>query len=173
MESLIILNQINIKIIKKKLIMMIKINQMIIKMIKIKTKFYMNLKNKIFNSKNKLKLEKLKESHQYSYFLPFILSKVGGNISEESDSIIRYAFSMFTLNLIVLICFINVFGYILSLYLISKYDIETKFPKLKRIIKYYEKSTQFFIIIEVLIGFIFLIVIIIMNLILCGVIILK
>jgi DNA polymerase type B, organellar and viral len=119
------------------------------------------------------KLEKLKESHQYSYFLPFILSKVGGNISEESESIIRYAFSMFTLNLIVLICFTNVFGYILSLYLISKYDIETKFPKLKRIIKYYDKSTQFFIIIEVLTGIIFLIVTIIMNLILCGVIILK
>jgi uncharacterized protein Usg len=50
---------------------------------------------------------------------------------------------MFTLNLIVFICFINVFGYILSLYLISKYDIETKFPKLKGIIKYYEKSTNF------------------------------
>jgi len=80
---------------------------------------------------------------------------------------------MFTLNLILLICFINAFGYILSLYLISKYNIETKFPKLKRIIKYYEKSTQFFIILEVLIGFIFLIVIIILNLILCAVIILK
>ena len=151
--------------------MKIKINQMIIKMIKIKNKFYMNLKTKIINSTNKL--ENLKESYKYSYFLPFILSKVGSNISEESESIIRYAFSMFTLNLIVLICFINVFGYILSLYLISKYEIETKFPKLKRIIKYYEKSTQFFIILEVLIGFIFLIVTIILNLILCGVIILK
>jgi len=53
---------------------------------------------------------------------------------------------MFTLSLIVLISFINVFGYIFSLYLISKYDIETKFPKLKRIIKYYEKSIQLFII---------------------------
>ena len=49
--------------------MMIKINQMIIKMIKIKNKFYLNLKNKLFNSKNKLKLEKLKESHKHSYFL--------------------------------------------------------------------------------------------------------
>jgi hypothetical protein len=80
---------------------------------------------------------------------------------------------MFTLSLIVFICFINVFGYILSLYLISKYDIETKFPKLKRIIKYYEKSTHFFIILEVLTGFTFLIVIIILNLVLCGVIFLK
>jgi hypothetical protein len=78
---------------------------------------------------------------------------------------------MFTLSLIVFICFINVFGYILSLFLNSKYDIENKFPKLKRIIRYYEKSTQFFIIVEALIGFIFLLFIIIINLFLCGIII--
>jgi len=66
MVTLIILNQIKIKIIKKILIMMIKINQMRIKMIKIKNKFYMNLKTKIFNSTNKL--EKLNESYKYSYF---------------------------------------------------------------------------------------------------------
>jgi hypothetical protein len=55
---------------------------------------------------------------------------------------------MFTLSLIVLICFINVFGYIVSLYLylISKYEIESKFPKFKRIIRYYEKTTLFFIL---------------------------
>jgi hypothetical protein len=52
-------------------------------MIKIKTNFSRTLIIKIFNSINKLKLENLKELHQYSYFLPFILSKVGGNISEE------------------------------------------------------------------------------------------
>jgi len=53
---------------------------------------------------------------------------------------IRYNYSMFILNLIVLICFINIFGIIVSLYLISKYDIENNFPKFKRSIRYYEKS---------------------------------
>jgi hypothetical protein len=53
-----------------------------------------------FHSITKLNLENLKElyHYKYSYFLPLFLSKVGGNISEESESIIRYAFSMFTLN---------------------------------------------------------------------------
>jgi hypothetical protein len=74
---------------------------------------------------------------------------------------------MFTLSFIVLICFINVFGYIASIYLRSKYDLDTKFPKLKRIIKYYEKSTLFFIILEASVGFIFLFFMRIINFILC------
>lgn len=67
---------------------------------------------------------------------------------------------MFTLNLIFLICFINICGYIVSLYLISKYEIESKYHKFKRSIRYYDKSTQFFIIIVSFIGLIFLLIII-------------
>jgi len=39
-------------------------------------------------------------------------------MQNKPEPIARYALSMIILSLIVLICFINIFGYILSLYLI-------------------------------------------------------
>ena len=42
--------------------------------------------------------------------------------------------------------FFNVVGYLIALYLVNKYDVETKFPKFKRIIRYYENSSLFFCI---------------------------
>jgi hypothetical protein len=33
-------------------------------------------------------------------------------------------------SLVVLLCFLNVLGYFISYYIIDKYDIETRFPKL-------------------------------------------
>jgi hypothetical protein len=124
----------------------------------------MNKLKEIFNQK----IVEYDQQYKSSYLFPFIISIFGKNISNESEPIIVYSFSMFTLSFIVFICFINIFGYILSLYLISKYDIEIKFPKLKRIIKYYEKSSIIFIILEAIIGFTTLIFIIIINLVFCG-----
>ena len=148
--------------IKKMKIIKMKIIRMMIKnkMMKLKVK----LQNVMINLERKI----LKTDYKYSYYFPFIISKLGENITNESESIIRYSFSMFTLSFIVLICFINVFGYIVSLYLISKYDIETRFPKFKGIIKYFEKTTLFIIVLEALIGFIFLIFIVVINFIFCG-----
>ncbi len=48
----------------------------------------------------------------------------------NKDPLVKYAFSMITLNLILLrsFCFINVLGYMLFLYLINKNTIEIKYP---------------------------------------------
>jgi len=40
-----------------------------------------------------------------------------------------------------------------SIYLINKYNVETEFPKLKKVIEYYEKSSLLFVVIEGLICF--------------------
>ena len=80
---------------------------------------------------------------------------------------------MFVLCLIALICFVNVLGYFISLYLINKYDIENKYPKFKKIIRYYEKSTLFFVIFEGILCILILIFVIIINLILCGLLTFK
>jgi hypothetical protein len=53
-----------------------------------------------------------------------------------------------TLSLIALLCFINVLGYFLSLYILDKYNIETRFPKLSKIKTYYKNTTLIFIIYE-------------------------
>lgn len=69
--------------------------------------------------------------YQGVYFLPFILAKFSPHITPETEPIISYSFSMFILSLVVLVCFFNIFCYILSIYLITKYDVENKFPKFK------------------------------------------
>jgi hypothetical protein len=116
--------------------------------------------------KSKIKKLFLKQHFKSAFLLPFILNSLGKDITKDTEPIVTYAFSMISLNLVVLFCFVNVFGYIFSLYLISKYDIEIKFPKLKKYIYYYQKSTLFFIILETIMGFVFLIIIIIFNILL-------
>ena len=53
-----------------------------------------------------------------------------------------------------MICFINIFAYIISLYFKFKYDIESKFSKVKFNLKISDNTNQFFIIIEALINLI-------------------
>ena len=97
------------------------------------------------------------------YFLPFILAKFNPNITPETEPIISYSFSMFVLSLLVLICFFNVIGYILSIHLITKYNVEDKFPYFKRYIKFYSSTSQFFLVFEIITAFVFLIFIVIIN----------
>jgi len=77
-----------------------------------------------------------------------ILSYLDINIDETREPIIRYAFSIFTLPLVAFLCFVNVVGYLTTIYLLGKYNVEEKFPRFKRIIKYYQRSTLLFIFIE-------------------------
>ena len=58
--------------------------------------------------------------------------------------------SVLIISLIALLAFINILGYFLSLQLVQRYDISNKYPKLKFLINYYEKSTLIFIFIETL-----------------------
>jgi hypothetical protein len=100
---------------------------------------------------------------KFAYFLPFILAKFSPNITPETEPIISYSFSMFILSLLVLICFFNVVGYILSIYLINKYDIETKFPKFKWYINFYNSTSKFFLVLEIIVAFVTLLFIVLIN----------
>ena len=82
--------------------------------------------------------------------LMYILNLLGIEVPEGSETITNYAFGVFIMSLVALLAFINVIGYFLSLHLIQKYDVINKYPKLKWLISYYEKSTLFFILIEAL-----------------------
>ena len=98
------------------------------------------------------------------YFLPFIFAKLNPNVTAEAEPLISYSFSMFILSLLVLICFVNIIGYMLSIYLISKYNVENKFPYFKRYIKFYSSTSKFLLILEIIMAFVFLIFILILNL---------
>ena len=110
---------------------------------------------------------------KYSFIIPFIFLKLGNEIPADVEPIITYSFNMFILSLITLVCLINIIGYFISIYLINKYDVEKRYPKYIKIIRYFEKSQILFVIIEIIICFYCLIAIVIIKLGLLSVFIYK
>lgn len=104
---------------------------------------------------------KNKENYMFSGILPFIINIIGKDIPNEADPFITFCFNISILAFIVLICFTNAIAYILTNYLLKFYSFESKYPILKKFIKYFEKTSLYFIIIELIIGYILLITIII------------
>jgi hypothetical protein len=125
-------------------------------------------KNKLFkffiNFTYKIKQYVKNNGTIYVYFVPFILNSLGKDITPETEPIISYSFYMFMSALIVLSCFINIFGYFMAIYLIKRLDLINKYPKLNKFIKYYENSNLFFIILECIICVLCLLIIIGANL---------
>ena len=102
----------------------------------------------IFIKSLKSKKENIKI--RQSFILTFILSNIDINIPEGSETLTNYAFGVMLLSLVALLCFINVLGYFISFYILDKYNIETRFPKLNKIKTYYQNTTLIFIIYEAL-----------------------
>jgi len=100
----------------------------------------------IFMKSFKSKQETIKT--RQSLILPFILNILDINIPEGSENLTNYAFGVMIMSLVALLCFINVLGYFLSFHVLDKYNIETRFPKLSKIKKYYKNTTLIFIIYE-------------------------
>ena len=103
-----------------------------------------------------------------AFLFPFILKSLNlpgsapqagsdGNLSPNK----KFALGICLLSLVCLFSFINVVGYLSFIILINKYDIESKFPRLKIIIKYYKKTSLFFVVLEGLMCLIFLLLIVI------------
>ena len=111
----------------------------------------------------------LKMNFKYCYIIPFIYKNLGSNLPKDAEPLITFSFNMLILSLIILFCFINVTGYFISIYLLNKYNVEEKYPKYKKIIRYFERSRIFFVIIEIILCLFCLIILIILNLIILGI----
>lgn len=83
----------------------------------------------------------------------YIIYFFGLELPENAAPLIEVVFNVAIICLIILLCFINVFGYLIAFYLLEYYDIDKKYPKLKGILNYFKKSSWVFLIIEALIGF--------------------
>ncbi len=125
--------------------------------------YYLNVNNKINNLIIRFTNNNL--SYRSSFLLPLILQHIGGDISSESEPLVKYLLSITILCVIVLTCFINAFGYIFSLHLIPKFELGfiKKYPIFKILISLFEKSSFFLIIIQIIIGFAILSSVIILN----------
>jgi hypothetical protein len=112
------------------------------------------LQNNVINITYKIKSRLLlfyNKNISYCYIIPFLFKTMGKEIPADAEPIIQLNFNLFILSLICLGCFINLCGYFISLYLINKYDVENRFPKYSKYIRYYEKSNLFFIYLEMII----------------------
>jgi hypothetical protein len=82
-------------------------------------------------------------------FLPFISL----NIPIAPDNLTGFnkvLYGVLTISIILLSCFINIIGYLLTLYLIKYTDIEIKYPRLKPFITYFKNTSLITIIIEII-----------------------
>jgi len=92
-----------------------------------------------------------------------------GQVPSDADPTLQFAFNIFILAVIGLFSFTYAIGYLISLNLISRYDINNKFPKYVWLIKYFEQSSMFIVIFELVIGFTCSIIIILSSLTMCGI----
>lgn len=106
-----------------------------------------------------------KNKIRQSFLFPFVLDYFGLTIPENSEPIIQYVFGVTILSLIALISFINVFAYLFIMYSMINYNLEKKYPRFKRIINYYKKSSLIIIIIEFTLGLSCLLMLFILSLI--------
>lgn len=109
---------------------------------------------------NKIRSIISSNSLKQSFLFTFILNKLDLNVSGESSSEAQFASAILMLSLICLLNFINVTAYLVSIYLLSKYDVDKKYPKFKKIIYYYEKSSLLFVVLEGIMCVVFLLIII-------------
>lgn len=87
-------------------------------------------------------------------------------LPENAEPILNYSFAVLTLSIIILFNVTNAFFNLMSLYLLTKYDINEKFKKypfLIKLIRYYEGGSLINIAIELSMFFICLLVIILSS----------
>ena len=68
--------------------------------------------------------------------------------------------SMLVLATVALLCFINIIGTLLSLYIIKYTELENKYPWLKRIVNYYSNINYLYILYQIVFLFIIYFIII-------------
>jgi hypothetical protein len=109
----------------------------------------MELKIIINKHINYIKLYK-NNLYSQSFSLPIIFSSLDIKISDNASTLTQYSYSVFILSIVGLFCFINVLGFLVSYIFIQQGEYEKKYPKFKKLINYYKKSTLVYAIIETL-----------------------
>jgi hypothetical protein len=81
--------------------------------------------------------------------LPFINGDLF-NLPSTLSSMHKVISGILTICVVLLYCIINIIGYFSCLYIIKHTELEKKYPKLSPIIKYYEKTSIIFLVIEII-----------------------
>jgi len=96
---------------------------------------------------NQFKLN-TKITETQSFFFSFIFSQLNLNVDETASNLTQVSYGFFLLSLVALVCFLNILGFMLTYILVKRGNYEIKYPKLKKIIHYYQQMTLIYIFIE-------------------------
>ena len=100
--------------------------------------------------------------------LPLVLKTINENPEtiDPNNPFITYIVSITTILVIIFFAIMNLFFYLLVLYLINNYEVETKFPRFIYFINLYKKSSKIIIVLEIAFIVISLLTLILINIVL-------
>ena len=81
--------------------------------------------------------------------LPFLNDSIL-KMPDSLSAVNKIIFGVLIFTIVILYSIINIIGYFGSLYIIKHTELESKYPKWSRIIKYYQKSNIVLLIIEII-----------------------
>jgi hypothetical protein len=103
-------------------------------------------------------------------FLP-ILNIFNMSVPENAEPVVNYSFGVLILSVLICYSLLYAFLSLFSLYVLKKYNIDEKlrdYPRLIKIIKYYENSSIIFICVEIARALILTLIIILSSLFFLG-----
>ena len=106
--------------------------------------------------------------YKYAFLLPLVLKTINENPEtiDPNNPFITYIVSITTILVIIFFAIMNLFFYLLVLYLINNYEVETKFPRFIYFINLYKKSSKIIIVLEIAFIVISLLTLILINIVL-------
>ena len=106
--------------------------------------------------------------YKCAFFLPLVLKTINENPEtiDPNNPFITYIVSITTILVFIFFAIMNLFFYLLVLYLINNYEVETKFPRFIYFINLYKKSSKIIIVLEIAFIVISLLTLILINIVL-------
>ena len=103
-----------------------------------------------------------KNKFQYGFYLPFILSNLGVDVS--SIDVSDFSYAILIISVIALYSFINIIGYMIVNIIINKVEYEKRYHRLSKIINYYKKMSLIYISIDIILCLICLLLLVFFSL---------
>ena len=104
-----------------------------------------------FNSlyvKRSLYLGFIENNIKYCFIMPFLLNLANKDLPDEISILVQFCFAMFIACCVLLYFFTGLFGYIITVYIIDRYKINERYPKLNKFVDKYQKVGAFVLLID-------------------------
>ena len=88
----------------------------------------------------------MKQLNNYSFYLPFILSKLDIEVSNTDSNIIQLSYAVLLLSVIALYCLFNIIGYMTANIIVKNSNYEEKFPRLGLFFRLRLKFQRYYLI---------------------------